>query len=271
MFRNTKGKIFKVRDRLETNRNLIYYLLIQPNIYFAKLIKNTLIIGAISLLLSYLYIHSDYKDLRIPIGLHSVIGLVIGLLLIFRTNTAYDRWWSGTKYLVELKIAVTNLSTLYRYTDKVCLKINNELIELLDLIKMDLQLRESLSNKIIDKSKSIRESFETQRETKELKSELAKILNMWLMSDKIKNTPIPLSYALHINVSIMIYLLTLPFGLFYDLELYSSIMVMVIYYIVMGIEIISSEIENPFEDQPNDIPLDKIFNEMKSIVSSHIK
>jgi predicted membrane chloride channel (bestrophin family) len=30
------------------------------------------------------------------------IGLVIGLLLVFRTNTAYDRWWEGRKVIGSL-------------------------------------------------------------------------------------------------------------------------------------------------------------------------
>jgi putative membrane protein len=28
---------------------------------------------------------------------HSPLGFVISLLLVFRTNTAYDRWWEGRK------------------------------------------------------------------------------------------------------------------------------------------------------------------------------
>ena len=29
--------------------------------------------------------------------MHSLLGFVISLLLVFRTNTAYDRWWEGRK------------------------------------------------------------------------------------------------------------------------------------------------------------------------------
>ncbi len=29
--------------------------------------------------------------------LHSLLGFVLSLLLVFRTNTAYDRWWEGRK------------------------------------------------------------------------------------------------------------------------------------------------------------------------------
>jgi putative membrane protein len=38
--------------------------------------------------------------------MHSLLGLVISLLLVFRTNTSYDRWWEGRKLLG----ALTNVS-----------------------------------------------------------------------------------------------------------------------------------------------------------------
>src|SRR5690606_24984641 len=34
--------------------------------------------------------------------LHSILGFVISLLIVFRTNTAYDRWWEGRKVGGEL-------------------------------------------------------------------------------------------------------------------------------------------------------------------------
>jgi putative membrane protein len=40
-----------------------------------------------------------YESTTIPSAMHSLIGLVIGLLLVFRTNTAYDRWWEGRKVI----------------------------------------------------------------------------------------------------------------------------------------------------------------------------
>ncbi len=30
-------------------------------------------------------------------ALHSLLGIVLGLFLVFRTNSAYDRWWEGRK------------------------------------------------------------------------------------------------------------------------------------------------------------------------------
>ncbi|RYF97563.1 MAG: GNAT family N-acetyltransferase, partial [Chitinophagaceae bacterium] len=38
-----------------------------------------------------------YIPIRNPLTVHSLIGFVLSLLLVFRTNTAYDRWWEGRR------------------------------------------------------------------------------------------------------------------------------------------------------------------------------
>jgi len=54
---------------------------------------------------------------------------------------------------------------------------------------------------------------------------------------------------------------------------------MLVYYIIAGVEIISNEIENPFADDPNDLPTSQLFKDMldalkdneKKVVSTEIK
>ena len=36
------------------------------------------------------------------IGFHSILGVILGLFLVLRTNTAYDRWWEGRKLWGQL-------------------------------------------------------------------------------------------------------------------------------------------------------------------------
>ena len=38
-------------------------------------------------------------DLAIPALVHTILGVALGLLLVFRTNTSYDRYWEGRKLL----------------------------------------------------------------------------------------------------------------------------------------------------------------------------
>ena len=97
---------------------------------------------------------------------------------------------------------------------------------------------------------------------------LIKIVGDILLScsscSRIRNTPIPISYEIHIKLSIFLYILSLPFGLFYDMGIWSVFMVMLVYYILAGIEIISKEIENPFEGSPNDLPVQNFMNKINN-------
>ena len=40
---------------------------------------------------------SDKSYVRNLPVMHSLLGFAISMLLVFRTNTAYDRWWEGRK------------------------------------------------------------------------------------------------------------------------------------------------------------------------------
>src|SRR5690349_8269026 len=46
--------------------------------------------------LSYLRVSNNSSLKNIP-TVHSLLGFAISILLVFRTNTAYDRWWEGRK------------------------------------------------------------------------------------------------------------------------------------------------------------------------------
>ena len=75
------GLIFEFH-KSDTLRKLIYVLLVYG-----------LYAGAI------VYLELHYTNFKSTISIHSLLGFVIGLLLVFRTNTAYDRWWEGRKVL----------------------------------------------------------------------------------------------------------------------------------------------------------------------------
>ena len=68
---------------------------------FQKLIPMMFIIGIYSGIVGYLEMEywdlpddSQVKNISV---MHSLLGFVISLLLAYRTNTAYDRWWEGRK------------------------------------------------------------------------------------------------------------------------------------------------------------------------------
>ena len=53
--------------------------------------------------------------------MHNLLGFVISMLLVFRTNTSYDRWWEGRRLLGSL----TNVSRNFAIKIKA-LKLNED-------------------------------------------------------------------------------------------------------------------------------------------------
>jgi putative membrane protein len=74
--------------------------------------------------------------------------------------------------------------------------------------------------------------------------------------ERILRTPIPFAYAVHIKQLLMLYLVTLPFILVGDLGWVAIPTVAAIAFGLLGIEEAGVEIEDPFGDDPNDLPLE---------------
>lgn len=225
----------------------------------------------------------DMQEHKIPAIFHSLIGVVIGLLLVFRTNTAYERWWEGVKSLNLISTNMVFLISKYRASFTVegfsSEELSNELTKIVDnlheyLINKDEFESEHKYNEITVGSfnvlkifsKNERAGFIAHRDKIILETTFKDILKSIDDCKRIKNTPIPIAYTIHIKISIILYTLTLPFGLLHDMGFYSVLIVMLVYYIIAGIEIISNEIENPFFGDPNDIPLDDFISNIKKAI-----
>ena len=73
-----------------------------------KLMKILVVYGIFIFIITYIEI--NYTNFISTISVHSLVGFIIGLLLVFRTNTAYDRWWEGRKLLGSLVNTSRNLA-----------------------------------------------------------------------------------------------------------------------------------------------------------------
>lgn len=264
----------------EIKKNLFYKLLANPNVYLKVLLLRTLGVGLFTVFMSLGISFMEWETYTIPASMHSLIGLVIGLLLVFRTNTAYDRWWEGRKTISGVAHEVDMISARLHAMSGTYADDNEE--SLIDfksnVIKFLILLRDYLNagedggtstqfhlkqKKHIERAMlSINGMDQTNIHISGLLGSLNKLVEYSNGLERIKNTPIPLSYVFHIKISIYIYLFSLPFGIFHDLEIFAVPLVMLIYYIIAGVEIISNEIENPFANDPNDLPTVKLFNVM---------
>ncbi|KAL1922503.1 uncharacterized protein VTP21DRAFT_10042 [Calcarisporiella thermophila] len=75
--------------------------------------------------------------------------------------------------------------------------------------------------------------------------------------ERIRRTPMPVSYALHLHISVWVYCLSLPFQLVGTLHYVTIVICFIASYVLLGIESIGAEIEDPFGYDPNDLPLDE--------------
>lgn len=254
---------------------------------FRKMLWILLSFAIFSALVIYLELHID--KMRIfsnTIQVHSLLGFVIALLLVFRTNSAYDRWWEGRKVWGAMVNNARNFSIkidailpkeekkgreLYKVlipnyviAMKEHLRDGVKLEELDDsefLPLKDLEAVDHKPNRIV--SVMYTKLHEYYKEGKisgdqliSIDDELNAFTDIIGACERIKKTPIPFSYNIFIKKFIFAYTITLPFGLAYDLEYLAIPICTFILYILGSLELLAEEIEDPFGLDSNDLDTD---------------
>jgi putative membrane protein len=233
---------------------------------------------------------SDKNSIRNLTILHTLLGFAISMLLVFRTNTAYERWWEGRKLWGSLVNNTRNLAMkLNQLIPAECSddrRIFRELIPAFALalhnhlrrVSTQTELFESyarnpelqhlnpekhIPNQIastiyqrvgILETKGILTPYNTLFINNEIQS-LSEICGA---CERIKNTPIPFSYNVFIKKFIFIYIMTLPIGFVFQLGYWIIPIVIFVFYVLASLELIAEEIEDPFGGDANDIPTDLI-------------
>ena len=82
--------------------------------------------------------------------------------------------------------------------------------------------------------------------------------------ERIRNTPIPFSYSLFIKKFIFIYVTTLPLALVTNYGYYSVLIATFIFYVLVSIEVLAEEIEDPFGKDANDLPTDILCEKIRN-------
>lgn len=229
--------------------------------------------------------HSYIKNITI---MHSMLGFVISLLLVFRTNTAYDRWWEGRKQwgalvnnsrnlalklssiLVEKedKIFFKKIIPYYAHVLNLHLKNQNISQELFEEYNINVELKKHKPNQVAKLLfKKINELYLSKKITGEqllfINIEIASFTDICGACERIKNTPIPFSYSVFLKKFIFFYVMTLPLGYVFVLGYYTIPVVIFIFYVLASLELIAEEIEEPFGNDENDLPTERIAENIK--------
>ncbi|MBI3520676.1 MAG: hypothetical protein HY062_15155 [Bacteroidetes bacterium] len=259
---------------------------------FRQLFFSLICIGIYAAAIVYAEEHYFHWNTKSPTAMHSILGFVLSMLLVFRTNSAYDRWWEGRKIWgsvvnnsrnLSLKLSaiivhqkdrteLNHLITNYVYAFKNHLRGKYIQEEFTPTDNMTLAAFSDARHKPNLIAKSLYAKIHSLHQNKDLTPEHLLILNEELKSftdncgacERIKNTPIPYSYNIFLKKMIFLYIMSLP--MFFASEFgYTTVSITVIVlYVFASIELIAEEIEDPFGEDDNDLPLDDICNRIKT-------
>ena len=267
---------------------------------FRMLWKEILYIGLFTLGIAYIEINyfPDAVVLEKLIAVYSLIGFVISLLLVFRTNTAYDRWWEGRKKWGELvndtrNIAIKVSSILDKAEQKDFFRrmIPNFVFAakehlrkgvvfdqlelspsekdlLLNREHVPLAISELLYKELSDLKRS---GSLTQEEFMVLDRNINSLMDSVGACQRIKNTPIPFSYSLFLKKFIFIYVTTLPLAFVTQFGYFSALIATFVFYVLVSMEVLAEEIEDPFGEDDNDLPTDTLCERIKLNVQEVLK
>lgn len=242
--------------------------------------------GVCYLLLDVLRFHES--DFHTTISMHSLLGIVLGLFLVFRTNSSYDRWWEGRKLWGSMVNNTRNLAhklNAFLDTDDTAnrrwfaIMIPNYVFAVKEHLRKGTKLSEleAVNESFIEDLKDVRhipnrlasmmytrinELYKGNKISGDqlflVDKELKEFSDILGACERIKNTPIPYNYSMYIKQFMFIYLITLPMAFVTTSGYITVPIVTLVTFVLLSVELIAEEIEDPFGRDINDLPTDEL-------------
>ncbi|QJW96410.1 bestrophin family protein [Frigoriglobus tundricola] len=215
---------------------------------------------------------------------HVVLGTALSLLIVFRTNSAYQRFWearshwggivNASRNLARLAAAgappaddVGRLLTAFALCLKQTLRGSKDFAELRHLVAGRVYerlgtaadppgvLARALSDWV---GRALAAGRLNPQQATQMDALVCALVDQQGGCEKIRRTPLPFVYATLIKQVVLLYLVSLPFVLVAKMGYAAPLVVAAVSFGLFGIEDAGVEIENPFEAEPNSLPLDAI-------------
>ncbi len=253
------------------------------------LLPRILFVGAVGVVAAWLF---DTRGIKIPTIAHTLVGLALGLLLVFRTNTSYDRYWEGRRLLrmmvnrcrdltrqivawvgddaggarAERARLVRHIAALYALS-RQHLRDERNLDDLGDLLTAEERAELApvaarpthaaawitcALTRLADAGRLSEQRLQL------LDGNLTSLIDSWGGCERILRTPIPFAYAQHIKTFLLLFCLSAPFAMVETMGWLTPLASALLAFALYGIDEIGVEIEDPFGTDPNDLPLDRI-------------
>ena len=232
--------------------------------------------------------------ISIPLAVPAVLGTVISLLLGFRSNQAYDRWWEARQVwgaIVNesrtLARQVLNFTGSQYEEDEVhlwrqrmvrrqiawCYSLGQSLRNLnptsgLDkyLSRKEMEYLTRFNNVPMalldqhgkDLRRALEEGYINRYQQMEVDKTLTRLCDAMGKCERIKNTVFPSTYSLYIHFSLLLFFAMLPFGVIEHFGFLEVPLVVAISASFLLIEKMAIHLQDPFENKPTDTPMTAI-------------
>ena len=260
-----------------------------PALYIVNKVKYDLVIVLVVSLL-VLLITTRYQELlpEMPLTIPAFIGTAISILLSFKLNQSYDRWWEARKvwgsivndsrsFVIQLqsltakgndemirKIAFRQIAWCYSLgqslrglspTGNLDGLISNE-----DLNEIKLHNNKPLALLQLH-SKDIKQLKESDQLDKfsqlQLDNTLVRLCDAQGRSERIKTTVFPVTYRLFLHAIIYLFVITLAISLRVD-GLFETPLLIAISAAFFLLEKSATHMQDPFENKPTDTAMTAI-------------
>jgi ion channel-forming bestrophin family protein len=261
---------------------------------FGKIKVELVIILVYSLAIAVIHEWLLEVPISIPLAVPAVLGTVISLLLGFRSNQAYDRWWEARQVwgaIVNdsrtLARQVLNFTESQYEEDMVhqwrqrmvrrqiawCYSLGQSLRRMnpvsgLDkyLSKRELEVLSRFNNVPMalldqhgkDLRRALEEGYINRYQQMEIDKTLTRLCDAMGKCERIKNTVFPSTYSLYIHFSLLLFIAMLPFGVIEYFNFLEVPLVLAISASFLLIEKMAIHLQDPFENKPTDTPMTAI-------------
>lgn len=223
-----------------------------------------------------------------PATIHVLAGSALAALLVFRTNSSYERFWEGRKLwggiVNETRNLVRTTAAILADDPATVREVGLSAIAFAHSAMAELRGKKSLGSVANELSAEVVERLLAADHVpyavcRHVTSLLARARaagridsvelgiidrNTHLLVDhlggceRIRATLLPFAYAVHLRRVLVIFFLTLPIVIVPDFGWATIVAVFLSSYVFFGIEEIGVEVENPFGENVNDLPLERI-------------
>ena len=236
---------------------------------------------------------SPFNDvLAIPAELHTMLTLVLGCLLVFRTNTAYSRWWDARTQWGDLVAIFRNLSSKLAFmvtipeseiddAERILVAFPfalrdhlREGLQINDLpgFEDDATTTDHVPSHLAGRLYSAMSRWKTRgwidgAELRVIDYDLRKLMEIVGRCEAIRLTRVASSYRIFAQQCVLLFLITLPWGISRDFGWWTPPLTAIVAYFMLGLEVVAENVEEPFGRDEDDLNLDRLCTSIESSVT----